>query len=100
MDGVITFEVPAFDPPPPPPPPVLSGEVRTFDRLLPELLKAHRGEYVAILGDRVVGTGPDRHELLTRVYADHGYQPILCRLVTDQPPRVVHIPSVRVGRAG
>ena len=94
MDEAITLDIPPFEPQPPAPPPVLSEEVRTFDRLLPELLAAHRGEYVAILGDRVLGTGPDRIELLTRVYAEHGYRAILCRLVTDHPRRVVRLPSV------
>ena len=100
MSEVVTLDIPPFDLPPPAPPPVLSEEVRAFDRLLPELLNTHRGEYVAILGGRVVGTGPDRSELLTRAYAAYGYRPILCRLVTDQPSPVVRIPSVRVGRTG
>jgi hypothetical protein len=99
MDEVITIDVPLFDPQPlVPPSRPLAEEERAFARLWPELLTTHRGQYVAVLGDRVVCSGPDVFTVLTQAYAEHGYRPILCRLVTDRPRRVVHLPSVRVGR--
>lgn len=97
MDEVVTLDLPEFVTRPPPSP--LDEEVRTYARLLPELLATHRGQYVAILGDRVVGSGSDLFAVLDQAYADHGYRPILCRLVTDQPRPVLHIPSMRVVRA-
>lgn len=101
MDNVVTLEVPemALLPPAGRPHP-LAEEQRAFDRLLPDLLKTHRDQYVAMLDGQVVGSGPDLFAVLTQVYADHGRRPILCRRVTDQPRRVVHLPSVRVARAG
>lgn len=68
---------------------VLGDETRAFDLLLPELLTTHRGRYVAILGGRVVGSGSDLFAVLKQAYADHGHRPILVRLVTDAPPRVL-----------
>ncbi len=98
MDEVVTLDLPEFTPRTPTPQP-LDAEMRTYTRLLPGLLAAHRGEYVAILGECVVGSGSDLFAILDQAYADHGYRPILCRLVTDQPRPVLHIPSVRVVRA-
>lgn len=100
MDDVITFEIPPIDSwTPSLSPPVLIEERLAFARLLPELLTTHRGQYVAMLGDRVVASGSDQYAVLSQAYAEHGYRPILCRLVTSERPRVVHIPSVwRVGR--
>lgn len=100
MDSVVTLEVLEIGTREWPVAPPLAAEQRAFVQLLPELLRTYRGQYVAILGDRVIDSGPDRVELLTRVYAEHGYRPILCRLVTDQPPPVVRIPSVWLGRPG
>jgi hypothetical protein len=83
---------------PAPPPNPLAAEEEAFARLLSKLLTTHKGQYVAILGDRVVASGPDQFAVLSQAYAEQGYRPILCRLVTDQPERVVRIPSVwRVG---
>jgi hypothetical protein len=67
-------------------------ELEAFRRLLPELLKTHRDQYVAIHEGQVVGTGPDQIELADRAYAQFGYIPILVTLVTDRP-RVVRIPN-------
>jgi hypothetical protein len=100
MDGIVTMELPAFDTAPPGPPPnVLADEERAFARLLPELLTTHKGQYVAILGGKVVGCGADKIAVAKQAYADHGYRPILVRLITDEPQRVAILPSVfRVGR--
>ena len=44
-------------------------EKQAFFRLLPELLTAHRGQYVAICEGQVVDSGSDRLELVLRVQA-------------------------------
>lgn len=94
MAEAITFDLPEINWRPPTASP-LDGEIRAFERLLPELLQTHRGRYVAVLGGRVIVCGADKIAVAKQAYAEHGYRPILVRLVTDQPRPVVHIPSVR-----
>jgi hypothetical protein len=43
-------------------------EVAAFERLKPELLAKHQGEYVAIYSGEVVATGEDKLELLHEIY--------------------------------
>jgi len=70
-------------------------ERRAFSRLLGELLPQYRGQYVAIHGERVVGSGPEEVDLTARVLRDVGFRPIFVALVTDDPiPE--RIPHVRV----
>ncbi len=69
-------------------------EFHAFQKLLPELLKTHRGEYVAVQEGRVVGTGPDKLQLAMVVHREFGKVPILVRLVTAEPQRVVSMPSL------
>lgn len=71
-------------------------EQEAFRRLLPNLLKTYRYQYVAIHEGQVVGTGPDQIELVDRAYERFGHVPILVTLVTDRP-RVGRIPSPRRG---
>lgn len=76
-----TFEVHLPDPP------QLSKaerERRAFLRLLPELLKTHRGQYVAIHNEQVVDSGPERLELVLRVQA-RVRAGIHVGLVADEP---------------
>ena len=100
MDGIVTMELPAFDTwAPAPPPNPLADEERAFTRLLPELLTAHAGQYVAVFGGKVVGMGADKIEVAKQAYDNHGYRPILVRLVTDEPQRIAMLPSLfRIGR--
>ncbi|MGL4555174.1 MAG: hypothetical protein ACRC33_28745 [Gemmataceae bacterium] len=64
------------------------AEVAAFARLLPELLKTHRGQYVAIHGDRVVDSGLEAIPLILKVHRSIGYVPIHVALVTDEPTPV------------
>ncbi len=75
-----------------------SREKRAFLAMLPELLAKYRDQYVAVHEGKVVGMGADQIAVGKKAYQEFGYVPILVRLVTDQPPRVVRIPSVRVVR--
>jgi hypothetical protein len=75
-------------------------ERRAFARLLPELLKTHRGQFVAIHNEQVVDSGPDDIALVRRVQERVGYVPIHVDRVTEQPvvyrirgPRIVSMPE-------
>ena len=74
-------------------------EQEAFRELLPELLRTHRDQYVAIHEGQVVDSGTNKLDLAERVYARFGYIPILVTLATDRQ-RVVRIPSPRVIRPG
>jgi Family of unknown function (DUF5678) len=91
------------------PPPVLSTsapssskwerEYQAFLRLLPELLRSHLNQYVAIHGEQVIDSGDDPIALIKRVHARIGYVPIHVDQVTDQPPAPLRIPHYREYRA-
>jgi hypothetical protein len=66
-------------------------EYRAFLRLLPELLPAYRGKFVAVHNGKVVDSDPDDVALILRVQRNVGYVPIHVGLVTDAPP-LVRIP--------
>ncbi|MFQ5812815.1 MAG: hypothetical protein ACE5I2_06455 [Anaerolineae bacterium] len=63
----------------------------TFQQLLPELLKTHRDQFVAIYQERLVDTDPDRVALVQRTRV-HGYRPVYIQRVAKEP-RVVELPS-------
>ena len=60
-------------------------ERRAFLRLLPELLKTHRGQYVAIHEEQVVDSGDDQFTIARRVYKRFGYVPIYVGPVSEYP---------------
>jgi hypothetical protein len=70
-------------------------EFEAFQRLLPELLESHPGQYVVIHEGRVVDTGQDDLALALRFFAEHGNVPIHVGLVTDAPEPVTRIPHYR-----
>jgi hypothetical protein len=72
-------------------------EYRAFLRLLPELLKTHRGKYVAVHEEAVVDSGDDEIALTLRVYARYGYVPIHVGLVSERPP-VARVPHSHAAR--
>jgi hypothetical protein len=69
----------------------------TFQRLLPDLLKTHRGMWVAVYKGQVVDSAENAGDLAERVYARFGYQEIYMDEVLEEP-RVYRIPSPRLGR--
>jgi hypothetical protein len=71
-------------------------EQLAFLRLLPELLRTHRGKYVAVHEEKVVDSGEEKLAVAMRAYAQHGYVPIFVGLVTDEPLPPVRVPSPRV----
>ena len=54
---------------PAPPEDKWRSEQRAFRRLLPEVLKTHRGQYVAIHQGQVVESGPVKSDVAGRAYA-------------------------------
>ena len=69
-------------------------EYRAFKQQLPELLKTHRGNYVAFHEGRLVDSGDDELALASRVWAEYSYHPIHIGRVTELPP-LVRMPSFR-----
>ena len=68
-------------------------ERAAFERLEPELLKTHRGKFVAVVNEQVVDVGDDRVKLVLRVHDRFGYRPIYVQLVEEHLPRL-RLPSV------
>ena len=69
------------------------SEYAAFQKLLPQLLLSHRGEYVAIHNGAVVGMGAEKLETARKAYAEYGPVAILVRLIADELPRIVEILS-------
>jgi hypothetical protein len=63
-------------------------EYQAFQRLLPQLLATHRGQYVAIHEGKVVDSGDEKLALALRVLAKVGNVAIHVGLVTDEPQPV------------
>ena len=79
---------------PPPGMPKGEREYRAFLRLLPELLKTYRGQYVAVHDGRVVDSDPDETTLILRVQARVGYIPLFVGLVAERQP-IFRVPHYR-----
>lgn len=71
-------------------------EKRAFYRLLPQLLASHRGKYVAIHDEQVVGEGDELVQVTLEAYRKYGYIPIYVDLITDEVLEPVRIPSPRI----
>ena len=70
---------------------------QAFERMRSELLKTHKGQFVAILNNQVIDADAEIGTLARRVYARFGYCPIYMQKVTELP-RVARIFSPRVVR--
>lgn len=69
----------------------LEPERKAFQRLLPDLLKTHRGQFVAVHGGQVVDADADESALASRVIA-RGYDPVYIQEVREEP-RIYELPS-------
>ena len=72
-------------------------EYVAFQRLLPELLKTHRGKYVAIHDGEVVESGDDELAVVRRARQRFGNVALHVDLVAEHP-RVFRLPSPRTVR--
>lgn len=80
----------------PPPSTKWEREYRAFQRLLPELLKTHRGKYVAIHEERVIDSDDDRRELIFRVLPKVGGVSVHIGHVTEEPEPICRSGVLRV----
>ena len=79
----------------------LEKERAAFVRLKDQLLRTHRGKFVAILNGEVVGVDEDDRTLTRRVYAEYGYVPVYIDRVVEKPPvRRILSPKKVVGGSG
>lgn len=66
----------------------------TYLRHETELLLDHRGRYVAIYRDEIVGIGEDQEELAEKIYEKYGsVEAIICRIEEEDEP--IRIPPPR-----
>jgi hypothetical protein len=72
-------------------------EQQAFERLKPELLRTHRGQWVAIYQGKVVEAGQDRSQVLDNFYSRFGYVPVYIQQVEEQP-RIYKLPHRKVIR--
>lgn len=90
--GTVSVHVPS-----PPVPPTADKFVRekdAFHRLLPELLKTHRGQYVAIHDGQVIAVGDERRPVIDEARKIAGYVDLLVRQVLAVQP-IERIPGFR-----
>lgn len=66
-----------------------------FQRLLPELLKTHEGQFVAIHKGKVIDSDSDDRELAKRVMANLGDEPVYIQKVEEELPSF-EVPSPEV----
>ncbi len=76
---------------------IFERERAAFQRLLPELLKLHRGEWVAIVDEHPVEFGVDFSSVIVRVRQHFGQRPVYVHEILEQP-RVYKITSPRIVR--
>jgi len=76
---------------------VFHKEKQAFERLKPELLKTHRGQYVVIREEKPVLFGSKKVELAQQAYAQFGYRSLYIGLL-EEGPEVAHIPTPRALR--
>ncbi len=95
MSETITFPAPVLESPFPPKS-KWEREYRAFLQMLPELLRTHRGKYVAVHEGQIVDSGDDKLDLAVKAYAKHGYIPIYVGLVAERPLPAERIPGFRV----
>jgi hypothetical protein len=84
MSDPITLPAPVVNLPPAPRT-KWEREYQAFQRLLPQLLATHRGQYVAIHNEQVVDSGDDKLAVALRVLAKVGNVPIHVGFVSDGP---------------
>jgi hypothetical protein len=73
----------------------LQKEREAFHRLWDQLLKTHKGQFVAVLDGQVVDSDVDNCKLAQRVYSKFGYVPIYIQRV-EEKPTVYDLPSPEV----
>ena len=71
------------------------AEIAAYDAMWPELLKTHKGKWVAVHGGKIVDIDRSREKLITRVYAQFSRRtPIYIEQVVETRYRIVNIPGI------
>jgi len=70
-------------------------ERAAFQRLLPELLRTHRGEWVAVVDGQPVEFSPDFSSVIVPVRRRFGQRPVYVHEISEEP-RLYTISSPRV----
>lgn len=78
-------------------PEIFEREKRAFEKLKPELLKTHHGEYVIIREGKAVLFGQNKAKLAAQAYHQFGYGPLYIGLIQEEP-EVAYIPTPRMSR--
>lgn len=74
----------------------LRPEIEAFQRVLPELLQEHKGEWVAIHKEEVVAIRPKKQDMLNLV-VEKGYEPVYIQRI-QVGPRIVDVPGIEMVR--
>lgn len=91
------IDAPCIEPPGSARDPRWRKEYTAFNRLLPELLKAHRGKFVAIHHGAVVAVADTFKDAALEAYKRIGYVPLHVGLVSETQPSASRVPSPRIG---
>ncbi len=75
----------------------LAAEEQAFRRKRAQLLRRHKGQFVALYQGRVVGHGADDEELARRTFEKLGAAPFYIAKV-EKEPTVYELPSPEVVR--
>ena len=75
---------------------LLELETAFFDRERKRLLKSHKGQFLLIYGEELVGSFPDRDSAVTEGVTKFGEGPFLVRRPDEDEP-VFHAPAYSLG---
>lgn len=65
---------------------LIHSEIAAFERMKPELLKTHKGKYVAIVDGKLVDSSRSKATLVKRAYSKYGRRTMLIRKVAVSQP--------------
>lgn len=74
---------------------VLELAQKYYEENIESLLRKYEGKYIAILNNKVIGSGKDFSKLAQRAYRKYGYQTIYMPFV-EAKKKIVKIPSPRI----
>jgi hypothetical protein len=77
----------------------LKAEAEAFARLKTSLMSEYAGQYVAIYGGEVIGSGVDEFALLRDIHQQYGSIPCCIDRVDDLPLRTARITSMWKARS-
>ena len=70
-------------------------EIAAYDAMWPELLKTHKGKWVAVHGGKIIDIARKRETLMKRVYAKYSRRtPIYIEKVVKTRYQIFNIPGI------